>query len=80
MSFWCLQFPPKNEQKQAKMGFQSSKVEFVHSFFGGNIGLEKSFRLFLTFTYQMLEQKEKLEVLISSMYLIQIFETSRAEY
>ena len=30
--------------------FHSSKVEFVRSFFGGNIYLKKSFRLFLTFT------------------------------
>jgi hypothetical protein len=29
----------------------SSKVEFVRSFFGGNVRLRKSFRLCLTFTY-----------------------------
>ena len=50
MSFWCLQFPPKNEWKQVKLRFQSSKEEFVCSFFGGNIYLKKSFWLFLTFT------------------------------
>ena len=49
MSFWCLQFPPKNERKQVDLRFHSSKVEFVRSFFGGNICLKKSFRLFLTF-------------------------------
>ena len=50
MSFWCLQFPPKNEQKQVDLRFHSSKVEFVRSFFGGNVGLKKSFRLCLTFS------------------------------
>ena len=37
----CLQFPPKNEQKQVDLRFHSSKVQFVHSF------LEVSFRLCL---------------------------------
>ena len=50
MSFWCLQFPPKNERKQVDLRFHSSKVEFVCSFFGGNVYLKKSFRLFLTFS------------------------------
>ena len=49
MSFWCLQFPPKNERKQVNLRFHSSKVEFVRSFFGGNVYLKISFRLFLTF-------------------------------
>ena len=30
MYFWCLQFPPKNEQKQVDL---SSKVEFIRLFF-----------------------------------------------
>ena len=46
MSFWCLQFLPKNERKQVDL---SSKVEFFCSFFGRNVGLKKSFRLCLTF-------------------------------
>ena len=50
MSFCWLQFPPKNEQKQVDLRFQSSKVVFVCLFFGGNIYLKKSFRLFLTFS------------------------------
>ena len=50
MSFWCLQFPPKNEQKQVNLRFHNSKLEFVHLFFGGNVGLKKSFRLCLTFS------------------------------
>ena len=29
--------------------FHNSKVEFIRSFFGRNVGLEKSFRLCLTF-------------------------------
>ena len=33
------------------MRFHSSKVEFVCSFFGGNVGLKKSFRLCLTFSH-----------------------------
>ena len=51
MFFWCLQFPPKNERKQVDLRFHSSKVEFLHSFFGGNVGMKKSFRLCLTFTF-----------------------------
>ena len=51
MSFWHLQFPPKNERKQVDLRFHSSKVEFVFSFFGGNVGLKKSFRLCLTFSF-----------------------------
>ena len=50
MSFCCLQFPPKNERKKVNLRLHSSKVEFVHSFFGGNVGLKKSFRLCLTFS------------------------------
>ena len=48
MPFWCLQFPPKNERKHVDLRFHSSKVEFVCSFFGGNIYFKKSFQLFLT--------------------------------
>ena len=36
---WCLQFPPKKTPKQVDLRFHSSKVEFVCSFFGGNIYL-----------------------------------------
>ena len=32
MSFWCLQFSQKNEQKQLR--YHSSKVKFFHSIFG----------------------------------------------
>ena len=53
MSFWCLKFLPKNEQKQVNLRYHSryhsSKVEFVRSFFGKNVDLKKSFRLCLTF-------------------------------
>ena len=52
MSFWVLQFPPKNKRKQVHRRFHSSKVEFVRSFFGGNVGSKKPFRLFLTFNYE----------------------------
>ena len=34
-------FPPKNEQKQVDLRFHSSKIEFVRSFFGENVGLKK---------------------------------------
>ena len=37
-------------QKTNENKSHSSKVEFVRSFFGGNVGLRKSFRLCLTFT------------------------------
>ena len=39
-----LQFPPKNEGKQVDLRFHSSKVEFVCSFFGGDVSLN----IFLT--------------------------------
>ena len=41
MSFWCLQFPPKNEQKQVDLRFHSSKVELIRLFFGGNVGIKQ---------------------------------------
>ena len=41
MSFWCLQFLPKNERKQVNQRYHSSKVEFVCSFFERNVGLKK---------------------------------------
>ena len=47
--FWCLQLPPKTNEKQVDLRFHSSRVEFVRSFFGGNVYLKKSFQLFLTF-------------------------------
>ena len=31
----------KNEQKQVDLRFHSSKVEFICSFLGGNVGLKK---------------------------------------
>ena len=50
MFFWCLRFPPKNEQKQIDLRYHSSKVEFLCSFFGGNWRHQKPFRNYLTFT------------------------------
>ena len=41
ISFWCLQFPPKNQRKQVDLRFHSSKVEFVRSFFWRKRQLEK---------------------------------------
>ena len=49
MSFWCLQFLPKNDRKQVNIRFHSSKVKFICSFFGRNVGLKKSFGHCLTF-------------------------------
>ena len=46
----CLQFSPKKQTKKVNLRFYSSKVEFVRLFFGGNVGLKNSFRLFLTFS------------------------------
>ena len=43
MSFWCLQFPPKNERKQVNLRFHSSDVKFVLLFFGGKVGLKNRF-------------------------------------
>ena len=47
--FGVFNFFQKNEQKQADLRFHCNKVEFICSFFGRNIGLEKSFRLCMTF-------------------------------
>ena len=41
MSVWCLHFL-KKEQKQVDLRYHSSKVESVCSFFGRNVGLNKS--------------------------------------
>ena len=46
MSFWCLQFLPKNERKQVELRYHSSKVEFIRSFFGKI----HRFRVLLTFS------------------------------
>ena len=51
MSFWCLQFYPKNERKQVDLRYHSCKVEFVRSFFGRQVSLKKQFRLCLTFNF-----------------------------
>ena len=63
MPFSCLQFPPKNKRKQVDLRFHSIKVEFVSSFFGGNIFLKKSFWLFLTFRLA-LKRTQKCRILI----------------
>ena len=44
--FWCLHFLPKINKNKST----SSKVEFVRSFFGRNVGLKKSFRICMTFS------------------------------
>ena len=49
MSFWCLQFLPKNERKQVDLRYHSSKVKFIRSFFGEIHGLTICFRVLLTF-------------------------------
>ena len=48
-SFWCLQFPPKNERKQVNLRYHTSKVEFDRSFFGGIEDTIICFRNYLTF-------------------------------
>ena len=40
---------------QSPRGTVNSNVDFVRSFFGGNVSLKKSFRLFLTFSKKNLE-------------------------
>ena len=42
MSFWCLQFLPKNERKQVDLRYHRIKVEFVRSFFWKKRRLEKN--------------------------------------
>ena len=70
MCFWCLQFPPKNERKQVDLRFHSNKVEFVRSFFRGNIYLKKSFRLFPTFSCRLCFIALSSDLIISSLPLI----------
>ena len=67
MSFWCLQFLPKNEQKQVDLRYHSSKVKFICSFFGRIHGLTIWFWVLLTFSMKLqlftwiiiLREKEK---------------------
>ena len=48
--FDVINFLQKTNENKSTWGFIcSSKVKFVRSFFGGNVGLKNSFRLFLTF-------------------------------
>ena len=49
MSFWCLQFLPKNERNKLTRGIIVVKLNLFVRFFGKNIGLKKSFGLCLTF-------------------------------
>ena len=42
MFFWCL-ISSKKEWKQVDLRSHNSKVEFVHSIFGGNVGLKNNF-------------------------------------
>jgi hypothetical protein len=51
--FSVFNFHQKNEQNQVKLRFHSRRVEFVRSFFGGNVCLKKLFRLFLTFSRKL---------------------------
>ena len=50
MVFWCLPFSPKNERKQVVLRYNSSKVEFLCSFCGGNQRHQKPFWNYVTFT------------------------------
>ena len=49
MSFWSLQFLPKTNKNKSTWRYHSSKVEFIHSFFGRIHGLAICFRVLLTF-------------------------------
>ena len=53
--FGVFNFHQKTNEKQVDLSFHSSKVKLFRLFFGGNVYLKKSFRLFLTFS--MLHQK-----------------------
>ena len=50
MSFWRLQFLPKNERKQIDLRYHSSKVEFFRSFYGRIEETINRFRDLLTFS------------------------------
>ena len=49
--FLVLQFHPKNKRRQVNLRFYSSKVEFIHLFFGRKVDLKKLFWLFLIFRH-----------------------------
>ena len=53
MPFGVFNFLQKTNENKS----HSSKIEFVCSFFGGNVGLKKSFRFCLTFNTK---QKQKI--------------------
>ena len=74
MSFWCLQFPPKNERKHIDLRFHSIKIELVRSFFGGNVYLKKTFDFFWPlpkFCYMFTSLKQCFYILLSS-FLMQL--------
>ena len=54
-------------QKTNENKLTSSKVDFVHSFFGRNVGLKKSFRICLTFS-------------CGASRALKIFRTSKLEF
>ena len=51
----------KKRVKQVDLRCHSSKVEFICSYFGGNVYLKKSFQLFLTFSNQFLSDDRTLQ-------------------
>jgi hypothetical protein len=46
----------KQTKKQVDLRYHSSKVKFIHLFFGKNVDLKKSFQLCLTFSKQDFDQ------------------------
>ena len=49
MSFWCLQFLPKNKWKQVNLRYHRSKVKFICSCFGRIHAVTICFQVLLTF-------------------------------
>ena len=45
MSFWCLQFLPKDERKQVDLRYHSSKVEFFFRFLGDIEDIKRHFEI-----------------------------------
>ena len=48
-------------QKTNENKSHSSKIEFIRSFFGGNVSLKKSFRFCLTFTTDTVSKKNQMK-------------------
>ena len=76
--FGVFNFHQKTNEKQVDLSFHSSKVKLFRLFFGGNVYLKKSFRLFLTFS--MLHQKVCQPIVKTWIFSCTILNDDRQHY